>query len=153
MMLLPSRHSAQLHYMTYFKGFSPAHNRFLRFLVAGGVNTLFGFAIYSTSILAGTPVWVALLLGNTAGIAFNFVTTGGYVFRNLLLARLPRFVTAYLLVYGINLKLIDWLSIWVTGSILAQAILTLPMALFSYVLMKRFVFATADASSGSGRQQ
>lgn len=124
-----------------FKTFSLSSSQFLRFIVAGVFNTLLGFAVYSAAVLAGLPIWCALIVGNVAGVAFNFVTTGGYVFRSLMLSHLPRFLTAYAIVYFINLKLIGWLSILVPGSIRTQAVLTIPMALFSYFLMKRFVFA------------
>ncbi len=116
-------------------------NRFLRFLVAGAVNTLLGFAVYSAAILSGTPTWLALLIGLVAGVAFNFVSTGGYVFRDTALVRLPRFFFCYLLVYGVNLLLLGWLSEWIRGDLLPQAILSFPMAAFSYLLMARIVFA------------
>lgn len=115
-------------------------NIFMRFLVAGAVNTLFGFVVYSLTILAGAAVWLALLAGILAGVAFNFVTTGGYVFRDLSPRRFPRFLLAYLLIYLVNLGLITLLSPWISNVILAQAIVTLPMALASYLLMARFVF-------------
>lgn|GEM_PF-1442613 len=121
--------------------FSLRENRFMRFLIAGGMNTLFGFAIYSASILAGSTVWLALLAGTIAGTIFNFITTGGYVFRDISLTRFPRFVSFYLLVYGVNLGLIELLSIWLRNEILSQSILIFPMALLSYVLMARFVFS------------
>jgi putative flippase GtrA len=123
---------------------SSRRNRFMRFLVAGGVNTLFGFAIYSICIVAGMAVWLALLAGMLSGTVFNFFTTGGYVFRELSLARFPRFVICYLLVYGINLMLIELISIWLSSKILSQAIITFPLALLSYFLMARFVFFRSD---------
>lgn len=128
-----------------FQKLLPARNRFTRFLLAGATNTVFGFAIYAASILAGAPVWMALLMANVAGVGFNFFTTGGYVFRSLLLTRFPRFVLVYFVVYVVNLKLIEWLLIWVPGKILAQAVLALPMALMSYLLMKRMVFSSGPA--------
>lgn len=115
-------------------------NRFMRFLVAGGLNTLFGFAVYSFAIISGATVWFALLAGTISGTVFNFFTTGGYVFRELSLRRFPRFLLCYILVYGINLVLIKLLSLWLNNKIVSQAILTFPMALLSYVLMARFVF-------------
>lgn len=116
--------------------------RFMRYLVAGGINTLFGFSVYSICIVTGVAVWLALLAGMLSGTVFNFFTTGGYVFRELLLARFPRFVTCYLLVYGINFMLIELISIWLSSKILSQAILTFPLALLSYFLMGRFVFTS-----------
>lgn len=113
----------------------------MRFLVAGSVNTLFGFAAYSLLIVAGMEVWLALLFGMLLGTVFNFFTTGGYVFRQLLLSRFPRFVLCYLLVYFINLGLIELTLPLLINKILSQAILVLPMAILSYFLMVRFVFA------------
>jgi putative flippase GtrA len=116
------------------------NKRFIRFLAAGALNTLFGFAIYSIAILSGLRVWAALLIANISGIAFNFLTIGGYAFRSLLISRFPRFTAAYLALYLINWAAIDWLARWVPGAIVAQAILTVPLALFSYLVMSRFVF-------------
>lgn len=112
----------------------------LRFLLAGAVNTLFGYAIYSVGILAGTPVWMALMIGMLVGTVFNFFTTGGYAFRQLSPQRYPRFVGCYLLLYGINLLLIEGLSLWISDKLKVQAVLLFPLALLSYFLMARLVF-------------
>jgi len=87
------------------------------------------------------------LVGTISGTVFNFITTGGYVFRELSLTRFPRFVVCYVLVYGMNLVLLEALSVWLSNKIIAQAILILPMALLSYVLMARFVFVSRRAAS------
>jgi putative flippase GtrA len=115
-------------------------NQVLRFLLAGAINTLFGFLVYTAAIVIGAAVWLALLAGIVCGMIFNFFSTGGYVFRELGWGRVPRFVLCYFLVYLSNLKLIEWLLPWVGNAILAQAILTLPIAALTYVLMARFVF-------------
>ena len=112
----------------------------MRFLVAGGVNTLFGFVVYGLLIAAGLAVWLALLVGMLLGTVFNFLTTGGYVFRELSPARFPRFVLCYLLVYFINLELIELTLTLLNNKILSQAILVFPMAILSYFLMARYVF-------------
>jgi putative flippase GtrA len=122
-------------------GFSLRGNQFMRFLAAGGVNTLFGFAVYSVFIMAGMEVWLSLLAGTVLGTIFNFFTTGGYAFRKLAFSRFPRFVMCYLLVYGVNFTLLRLLSGWLDHKILSQAILALPMALLAYFLMARFVFS------------
>lgn len=142
---LPSRFSTALAdfiRLAHDANFRLRSNRFMRFIVAGSVNTLFGFAVYSIFIIAGSAVWLALMAGMALGTAFNFFTTGGYVFRELYLARFPRFVICYLLVYGINLGLIELFSIWMSSKILSQAIITFPLAFLSYFLMRRFVFSS-----------
>lgn len=118
----------------------PDRHRVTRFIAAGALNTLFGFAIYSAAILWGLPVWTALLVANVAGLGFNFVTTGGYAFRSLLLSRFPRFAAAYLGLYLLNWGLIHGLQSWISGAIMAQALLTLPLAALSYLVLSRLVF-------------
>lgn len=118
--------------------------RFIRFLIAGVVNTLFGFAIYCVGLFAGLPVWAALLVGTVAGTLFNFLTTAGYVFRQLTLSRLPRFLFCYTLVYVLNLGLIRLVFLWLHDEKLSQLVLVFPVALFSYLLMSRVVFPTAQ---------
>lgn len=118
---------------------SPA-SPFVRFLIAGVVNTLFGLLIYSVAIVSGLVVWQALLAGILVGVFFNFLTTGGYVFRDLTAIRFLRFVVAYLLVYIVNLGSVMILSLWIDSVIWIQTILSIPVAVGSYLLMSRFVF-------------
>ena len=115
-------------------------SRFVRFLAAGGVNTLFGLAVYAGCITVGIPVWVALPLSMAIGVAFNFVTFGAYAFRDFSWRRAPRFVGAYGVLYLVNLAALDLLRTVIPGPIQGQVVLTVPMALLSYVLMSRFVF-------------
>lgn len=115
-------------------------SRLLRFLLAGALNTLFGYAVYAVCILAGAPIWLALLIGMLAGTVFNFFTTGGYAFRQLSARLYPRFLACYLLLYAVNLALIEGLSAWMGKPLLIQALLLVPLALLSYFMMARLVF-------------
>ena len=117
-----------------------AERQFLRFLVAGGVNTLFGFGVNIGTMLAGLPVWFTMLAGTVAGIAFNFFTHGGYAFRDLSTKRLPRFVLGYAIVYAVGLAGFHVLHLAVRSPILCQVFLVVPLALLSYLIMSRFVF-------------
>lgn len=123
-----------------------SRNRFVRFLLAGCINTLFGFFAYSAAIFAGAAVWLALLAGIIAGIVFNFFSTGGYVFRMLSARLLPRFVACYFIIYFINFGLITLLLEWIKNAILLQLFITFPIAIFSYFLMSRFVFFNNEQS-------
>ena len=115
-------------------------SRPLRFLLAGAANTAFGLAIYALFSVLGVAPWAALLCGTVAGIGFNFVTLGGYAFRDLSWRRLPRFVGAYALAYLVNLGALHAFQPLVGNAIWRQVLLTPFMALFSYVCMSRFVF-------------
>lgn len=117
-----------------------ADRQFLRFLVAGGVNTLFGFGVNIAALLSGLPVWLAMLVGTLAGIVFNFLTHGGYAFRDMSARRVPRYVLGYAIVYAAGLSAFHVLHQVVRDPIACQAALLIPMALLSYLIMSRFVF-------------
>jgi putative flippase GtrA len=112
----------------------------LRFLLAGGLNTLFGFAVFGALVWAGWSTWACLLVGNLAGTAFNFLTLGGFVFRDLHHRRFPRFVAVYGLIYLLNLGLLTVADHMAIDRLIAQFCLLIPMAAMSYVLMSRLVF-------------
>jgi putative flippase GtrA len=127
--------------------------RVVRFLLVGGVNTLFGFAVFSLIAYLGGKTWHALLGGNVAGIVFNFITIGGTVFRDLDLRRAPRFVLAYLGLFALNLEAIELLSDAIpVGRIAVQALLTAPMAVLSYLIMSKLVFLGCGSGFGNGEQ-
>ncbi|WP_233234449.1 GtrA family protein [Bordetella sp. LUAb4] len=116
--------------------------RVFRFLLVGVLNSLFGFVVFSTIAYLGGHTWLALLGGNVAGIVFNFLTIGGIVFRDLSARRLLRFIAAYLGLFLLNLEAISSVTRGIEiDRILAQALLTAPMAVLSYLIMSKFVFA------------
>lgn len=114
--------------------------QFVRFVLAGLANTAFGLAVYSAAAFLGLATWAALLAGMLAGLAFNFVTLGGYAFRDLSLQRLPRFVGCYAATYLLNLGAIHALGALIADRIVCQVVLTPPMAVFSYLCLSRLVF-------------
>ena len=113
---------------------------FLRFLIAGALNTAFGLIVYSLFILTFAKPWLALLLGMIVNILFNFLTVGGYAFRNLAVRKFPRFLMSYMMIYIVNLSGLHFLKNWIDKPILAQVVLTLPMAFLSYAVLSRVVF-------------
>ena len=113
---------------------------FVRFLLAGGLNALFGLAVYLACVALALPTWAALLVGTVDGVAFNFLTLGGYAFRDLSARRLPRFVGSYALVYAVNLAALHALRPLVPSAMWRQVLLTVPLALLSWLLMSRVVF-------------
>ncbi|MGT2471967.1 GtrA family protein [Paraburkholderia terrae] len=116
-------------------------NRIVRFIAVGALNTVFGLTVYSMFIWCGSPTWLALIGGNLAGLAFNFVTTGGLVFADLSPRRIPAFAAVYIGTYLLNLGLIHGLSPIIGGPILSQVVLTPIMAVIAYLLMSRVVFS------------
>lgn len=121
--------------------------RFIRFLVVGGINTLFGYFVYTVFILLKVHYSLALLLGTIIGIIFNFITTGNIVFRN----KNPRLIFRFFLVYGItyllNLGFLRVFNELKMDMVLAGAIPLLPMAIISYFLNRALVFRGKEKTS------
>lgn len=118
----------------------PGFVRFVKFLVVGGINTLFGFGVYSACICLDCPVPIALLFSMVLGTLFNFFSTGHYVFRQFSFNLLPRFLICYLFIYILNIYFFEVIFLKINNKIYTQAILVLPLAVMSYFLMNRFVF-------------
>jgi len=113
----------------------------VRFGLAGAVNTVFGFGVYSGLVLLGMPVSVALLIATVAGVFFNFLTFGGFAFRKLEARRLPRFLVAYAAIYLFNLALLEGLrAVTSLGPIVAQLACLVVVAPTAYLVLRAKVF-------------
>ena len=85
------------------------YSLFINFLATGVLNTIFGFLLFFFFSWINFPTWLALILSYIFGILFNFTTYGSLVFKNMQASQIPRFVIAYLLLFSINLTLIEFL--------------------------------------------
>ena len=119
-------------------------NKPLRFLVAGLCNTLFAFAVYALLLFSGLALWLSLLLGTIAGTLFNYFTFGRYVFRQFSWKIFWSFLSCYGFLYVINFVLLKLLRSAMGGDLATQLVLTVPMAVLSYLLLKRFVFVAGE---------
>ena len=121
-------------------------HRFVRFLLVGVLNTIFGYFLYGTLILIGLDYKLAVLLATILGVLFNFQTTGKLVFGSKNNKLIFRFVLVYVVTFLLNveaLRIVDAIDIGIeqkTKMLIAGAILVLPMAVISFILMKLFVF-------------
>ena len=121
--------------------------RFFRFLFVGGINTLFGYVVFSVFILLNFHYAIALLLATILGILFNFFTTGKIVFKNNDLRLIFKFVGVYGITYIINLFFLKTFNSYQINMLIAGAILILPMAILSFFLNKTFVFKGNNSKS------
>ncbi|TRU97451.1 MAG: GtrA family protein [Microcystis wesenbergii Mw_QC_S_20081001_S30D] len=121
-------------------------HKFARFLLVGVLNTLFSYFLYGTLILIGLDYKYAVLLATILGVLFNFQTTGKLVFGSKNNKLIFRFVLVYVVTFLLNvevLRIVDAIDIGIeqkTKMLIAGAILLLPMAVISFILIKLFVF-------------
>jgi putative flippase GtrA len=115
--------------------------RFVRFLAAGAVNAVFGYSVFALLILLHLHYAVAAFFSTVCGVLFNFfVTTGRLVFGNRDPWRLFRFFGVYAVSYVVGVLLLRLSEILHINVLVAAAVLTVPMALFSYTLYRILVF-------------
>lgn len=115
-------------------------SRKLRFLVVGGLNTLFGYLLYSLFIFVQTPISLALLFATALGIVFNFFTHGRVVFKNSNNLLIFKFVLHYSAMYFFNNYLIHQFVSFKLNPYEAQLVCMPIIAIFSYLSLSRFVY-------------
>lgn len=114
--------------------------QFVRFLVVGVVNTLFGYGVFAGLVLAGLAPVAALVAAYVLGVMFNFMTTRRFVFARARRASFLRFAGAYVVIYFFNLGLYKLVEGAGAPPLVAQAICLPPVAVFSFLLFKFQVF-------------
>ncbi|MDO8654254.1 MAG: GtrA family protein [Undibacterium sp.] len=117
-------------------------SRFIKFVLVGVLNTIFGYSVYAALLFIKFPYLIALLVATIAGVVFNYFSFGRIAFNGHKgWAVFLKFIIAYALIYTINallLKLlIDYLII---NNYLAQ-IMCIPVNVFlSWVFMSLWVY-------------
>ena len=111
--------------------------RFVLFLLTGVVNTAVGYGIYALLVLVGMPAQAALLTGYGIGVLWNFFSHARFVFGQRGFERLPAYVAVYVLVLALNSAGLEALLRLGVGPLVAQALLVVPAALLSFVLVAR----------------
>lgn len=111
--------------------------RFLRFLVVGFANTLFGYAVYAALVLVGTAPGLALAIAWIIGVVWNYVTHGRLVFDQRGMDRLPAYVLTYAAIFAINWLALQGLLTTGAHPLLAQAILLPLVAVLTFLFVGR----------------
>ena len=111
----------------------------LRYLVAGAINTLFGYGLYAALLWLGLERYSAQAIGYVIGTAFNYVTYSRGVFRDAAPAKL-RFAMSYAVNYLISLGGLIVVSRFVANAYLAGAVTTMAVVVVNYLVLKKLVF-------------
>lgn len=112
--------------------------RFLRFIGTGALNTGFGYGVFLLGLAAGLGPGQALALQFGLGIPFNYAVHGRFVFGHRGYGRLPAYAAVYLSLYAVNLVALRGLVV-VLPAALAQAVLILPMAVLSFLILSKLL--------------
>lgn len=116
------------------------NQRFLKFLIVGGVNTVFGYSIYCICIYIGIHYFLSLLISTILGVLFNYRTIGSFVFQDKNKGAFLKFVLVYCIVYMINAICLSFVLLKGMGYYAGAGVLTIPIAILTYLLNSKFVF-------------
>lgn len=111
----------------------------MRYLVAGALNTAFGFGIYAALIWMEVDRYLAQAIGYVLGTAFNYATYSRGVFVGSAPAK-TRFVLSYMGNYAVNLALLSMVSRFLHNAYAAGAVTTMLAVVLNYLVLKRWVF-------------
>jgi putative flippase GtrA len=122
------------------KGSMAMWMRFLRFVVVGLANTVFGYAVFAALYLVLNAYRPAIVIATVIGVLFNFLSTGSAVFANRSIRAFVPYMLGYAIVCGINIFLVDWLVALGSKPLLAQMTVLPFLAVISFVINDRIVF-------------
>ena len=113
---------------------------FYKYLLIGGVNTVFGYSVFAFLLFFGIHYSLAVLVATILGILFNFKTYGRFVFNNHSWNLLGRFVFVYTSIYLVNITLLLVFDLFVSNLYISGAMTTPVIAYLGYILNKRHVW-------------
>ncbi|WP_342146794.1 GtrA family protein [Rickettsiella endosymbiont of Aleochara curtula] len=115
--------------------------QFMRFILVGGLNTAFGYFIYSFVVFMGCSFYIATLVSTCIGIFFNFFTTGRIVFKNNNFNLFIKFIIIAILLYYIRVEFIKIILNFYAKSIYFSGFLAIfPVSIITFFLNKYVVF-------------
>lgn len=125
--------------------------QFLRFLLVGGFNTIFGYAIiFSAMYWFGMSPVASNVLGYAIAIMVSFLLNKFFTFRSSGSGKreLVRFLAVFLLAYGANLAALHAaVEILGINAFVSQVLAGIFYTLTSYTLSKLYVFQAAKGAS------
>lgn len=90
--------------------YSDEMRRFVRFVVVGVLNTLFGYIVFVALWYALRNNTAAVMIGTAINVTFNYFTTGRFVFANTGFKTLLPYFGGYAIVMLLNIAAIEGLT-------------------------------------------
>jgi len=118
------------------------------FLLLGFVNTAIGYSIYYFFLALDFTVAFALFFSTTLGVLFNYIVYTKWLFgSSVSSSALFRYVIMYLIIYALNVSVVESLHQFFGVSPLLSQILMIPfLAMFTWYGMRLYVYRIKDES-------
>lgn len=113
-----------------------------RFIIVGLLNTFIGYCIFLLAMYLFDEIrWISLGLVFIFGLCINYFTHAHLVFRSKGFHHLQGFVLIYAVIYILNLQALNLLvGHFSLTYVLAQAVLTPPVALLTFMSLSLLFF-------------
>jgi putative flippase GtrA len=129
--------------MINYKNFFELKDKiFLKFILAGLLNTIFGYTFFAILIFLKINTFFSLFVSTIAGIIFNYLTFGQLVF-NLNKSKLlfTKFIFVYFVSYMINVYLLKVFMDFFNNNAFVAQIICLPfVVMFNWISMNYWVY-------------
>ena len=117
---------------------------FIKFVLVGILNTLFGYGCYALLLFLGIHYSLAVVISTICAILFNFKTSGTLVFNNRDNRLIFKFVSVYILTMVLNIIGLRIANVFGLNLYYAGFVLTIIMAFISFFLQKYYVFKKGE---------
>lgn len=117
--------------------------RFFRFLISGGINTLVSYACFAFFMYLIGIKEISVTLNLIVAVFFNYNMSARFVFRGKAMdwKQIIKFYAVYFITYPLNLfHLHVTVDVWGWNVYLSQLATLLYMPLISFLLQRKFVF-------------
>jgi putative flippase GtrA len=113
---------------------------FIKFIVVGGINTVFGYGVYWGLLQLDVHFAIAAFISTILGTIFNFFTIGRLVFKSKNNSFFYKFVFCVSFLYLISTGGIAFIHNFDISYEVAGLIIIIPRAAISFLLNKYWVF-------------
>lgn len=118
-------------------------SKFLRFLIAGGINTAFSYCCFALLMYLIGVKEIAVTLNLIVAVFFNYNMSSRFVFQNkkMSLKQIAKFYLVYFITYPLNLiHLHITVDVWGWNVYISQFVTLFYMPLINFVLQRKLVF-------------
>lgn len=116
--------------------------KFVKFLIVGFINTIFGYGLFSFFIWVGLHYSLSAFFSTILGVLFNFKTISTLVYNSNDNSLIIKFFGVYGIIYILNIAGIYLLNLYGLNAYISGAVLILPLTILSFLLNKKLVFKT-----------
>ena len=113
--------------------------RLVRYYLNGALNALVGYGLFAALLALGTNMYLAQIISNVVGVAFNYITFSRFTFADRAGSK-SRFILAYAFNFALSLGTLAAVSRFIPSPYVAGLITVVAVSALNYFVLARLVF-------------